>query len=178
MFGIGGTEIIVILIVALIFVGPDKLPEAAKSISKGIRDLKRSTRDIQDTIENDEQIGGAIRDIKSALRGEDAPRVIKPLRPVTATPTGLDDSFAAAADATGESAALAAGVGSAAVVDSAEPTVRTSDSALVAQDHENPAPELALIKPSSGIMARGQTAPAAAPVTAQTPRDFTEEEDG
>jgi Tat protein translocase TatB subunit len=74
MFGIGGTEIIVILIVALIAVGPDRLPEAARSISKGIRDLKRSTRDIQATIENDEHIGGAIRDIKSALRGEDPPR--------------------------------------------------------------------------------------------------------
>ncbi|MBP9088837.1 MAG: twin-arginine translocase TatA/TatE family subunit [Kofleriaceae bacterium] len=73
MFGMGGTEIIVILIVALIFLGPDKLPEAAKSISKGIRDLKRSTRDIQETFEADEQFGGAIRDIKSALRGEDAP---------------------------------------------------------------------------------------------------------
>lgn len=73
MFGMGGTEIIVILIVALIFLGPDKLPEAAKSISKGIRDLKRSTRDIQETFEADEQFGGALRDIKSALRGEDAP---------------------------------------------------------------------------------------------------------
>ncbi len=73
MFGMGGTEIIVILIVALIFLGPDKLPEAAKSISKGIRDFKRSTRDIQETFEADEQFGGALRDIKSALRGEDAP---------------------------------------------------------------------------------------------------------
>ena len=73
MFGMGGTEIIVILIVALIFLGPDKLPEAAKAISKGIRDLKRSTRDIQETFEADEQFGGALRDIKSALRGEDAP---------------------------------------------------------------------------------------------------------
>lgn len=73
MFGMGGTEIIVILIVALIFLGPDKLPDAAKSISKGIRDFKRSTRDLQETFEADEQFGGALRDIKSALRGEDAP---------------------------------------------------------------------------------------------------------
>jgi sec-independent protein translocase protein TatB len=79
MFGIGGTEIIVILLVALIFVGPDKLPEAAKAISKGIRDIKRSTRDIQSTIENDEHIGGAIRDLKSALRDEPAP--LPPMAP-------------------------------------------------------------------------------------------------
>ena len=82
MFGIGGSEIIVILIVALLFLGPDKLPEAAKTISKGIRDLKKQSRTLQQTIENDERIGGAIRDIKSALRGEEAPPARpKPFKP-------------------------------------------------------------------------------------------------
>jgi Tat protein translocase TatB subunit len=73
VFGIGGSEIIVILIVALLFLGPDKLPDAAKTISKGIRDLKKQQRALQQQIENDEQIGGAIRDLKSALRGEPEP---------------------------------------------------------------------------------------------------------
>ena len=73
MFGIGGSEIIVILVVALLFLGPDKLPDAAKTISKGIRDLKRQQRNLQRQIEDEEQIGGAIRDLKSALRGEEAP---------------------------------------------------------------------------------------------------------
>jgi sec-independent protein translocase protein TatB len=81
MFGMGGTEIIVILIVALLFLGPDKLPEAAKSISKGIRDLKKQSRVLQRTIEDDEHIGGAIRDLKSALRGEDEPIRPAPLKP-------------------------------------------------------------------------------------------------
>jgi sec-independent protein translocase protein TatB len=79
MFGIGGSEILVILVVALLFLGPDKLPEAAKTISKGIRDLKKQSRALQNQIESDEKIGGAIRDLKSALRGEDAP-VRPPMR--------------------------------------------------------------------------------------------------
>src|ERR1051325_4534114 len=73
MFGMGGSEILVILIVALLFLGPEKLPDAAKQISKGIRDIKRQSRMLQTQIENDEHIGGAIRDLKSALRGEDPP---------------------------------------------------------------------------------------------------------
>ena len=81
MFGMGGTEILVILIVALLFLGPDKLPQAAKQISKGIRDLKKQSRSLQQQIEGDEQIGGALRDIKSALRGEDAPVTPKKLKP-------------------------------------------------------------------------------------------------
>jgi sec-independent protein translocase protein TatB len=81
MFGMGFSEIIVILVIALIFLGPEKLPDAAKSISKGIRDLRKQTRDLQHQIEADEHIGGAIRDLRGALRGEP-----EPPRPRTAIP--------------------------------------------------------------------------------------------
>jgi sec-independent protein translocase protein TatB len=87
MFGIGGSEILVILVIALLFLGPDKLPEAAKTISKGIRDLKKQSRALQTQIESDEKIGGAIRDLKSALRGEDAP--VRP--PVRIQPPKVDE---------------------------------------------------------------------------------------
>ena len=69
----GGSEIIVILIVALLFLGPDKLPGAAKTISKGIRDIKKQSRALQNQIESDETIGGAIKDLKSAPRGDEIP---------------------------------------------------------------------------------------------------------
>ncbi|HEY5946857.1 MAG TPA: twin-arginine translocase TatA/TatE family subunit [Kofleriaceae bacterium] len=90
MFGIGGSEILVILVVALLFLGPDKLPDAAKTISKGIRDLKRQSRALQQQIEGDEKIGGAIRDLKSALRGEDAP--VRP--PVRIQPPKVEEPAA------------------------------------------------------------------------------------
>src|SRR5688572_32910710 len=77
MFGMGMGEIIVILIVALLLLGPEKLPEAAKTIAKGMRSLRKHTQDLQETVEQDETIGGAVRELKSALRDVDPPR--KPL---------------------------------------------------------------------------------------------------
>ena len=119
MFGMGGTEILVILIVALIFLGPDKLPEAAKQISKGIRDIKKQSRALQQTIEDDENIGGALRDLRSALRGEESP----PPRPkppkqieAVATPDPIAPAAAltAAADAAAPDAHAASGEAAAA----------------------------------------------------------------
>jgi Sec-independent protein translocase protein TatA len=85
------------LIVALLFLGPDKLPDAAKKISKGIRDLKKQSRVLQQTIEDDEHIGGAIRDLKSALRGEDSPVRPKPIKALK--PMAVDAAVATAATA-------------------------------------------------------------------------------
>ena len=50
MFGIGTTEILVILVVALLVLGPKKLPEIARTLGKGLGEFKRVTTDFQRTI--------------------------------------------------------------------------------------------------------------------------------
>jgi sec-independent protein translocase protein TatA/sec-independent protein translocase protein TatB len=53
MFGFGFSEIMVILIVALLVVGPKKLPEVAKMIGRGYAQFKRAFEDIKDTVDLD-----------------------------------------------------------------------------------------------------------------------------
>jgi len=55
MFGIGLPEMIIIAIVALIFIGPDKLPGVLRSIGKGIVELKRATSDVRSTVQEEMQ---------------------------------------------------------------------------------------------------------------------------
>jgi sec-independent protein translocase protein TatB len=69
MFGLGMGEILLIAVVALLAVGPDRLPQAARSIGRGIRDIRRQTTDLQQTLEQDSQIGDAVRELRSAWYG-------------------------------------------------------------------------------------------------------------
>jgi sec-independent protein translocase protein TatB len=65
MFGIGLPEMIVILAVALIVVGPDKLPELARSLAKGLQELKKTVNQVKETL-NEE--GNVLSDVRGELK--------------------------------------------------------------------------------------------------------------
>lgn len=50
MFNVGGGELLVILLIALIVLGPDKLPEAARKIGKVLTELRRMSQGFQDEV--------------------------------------------------------------------------------------------------------------------------------
>ena len=53
MFGIGLPEMILILALALIVVGPDKLPELARSVAKGVLELKKTVSTLKEDLAED-----------------------------------------------------------------------------------------------------------------------------
>jgi len=53
MFGIGGPELLIICVVALIVIGPKKLPDMLRSLGKGMAEFKRVTTDVKSTLDDE-----------------------------------------------------------------------------------------------------------------------------
>lgn len=51
MFGIGFQEMLIILVVVLIFFGPKRLPDLAKSLGKGIAEFKKASEEVRKGID-------------------------------------------------------------------------------------------------------------------------------
>ena len=63
MFGIGMPEMLLILAIALIVIGPKKLPDLAKSLGRAMREFKKATNEFKDTL----QIDNDLSDVKKAF---------------------------------------------------------------------------------------------------------------
>jgi sec-independent protein translocase protein TatB len=53
MFGLSFTEVVIIAVLALILLGPDQLPNAAKTVGKTLRELRRAADDLKDQISSE-----------------------------------------------------------------------------------------------------------------------------
>ena len=69
MFGMGMPEILLILAIALIVLGPKKLPEIAKSLGRGIAEFKKATQDFKQSIEVDNDFKEAKQTIQE-IKGD------------------------------------------------------------------------------------------------------------
>jgi sec-independent protein translocase protein TatB len=68
MFGMGMTEILVILAVALIVIGPKKLPDLAKSLGRALGEFRKATTDLKESLIVDPEI----KEIKTSFKGKNS----------------------------------------------------------------------------------------------------------
>lgn len=69
--GLGGTEILVILLVILLFFGARKIPELARGIGQGINEFRKASDQIKKEIEDGEKDGF---ETKNQQQNEPAPK--------------------------------------------------------------------------------------------------------
>jgi sec-independent protein translocase protein TatB len=106
MFGLGFGEIVIILVLALVLLGPQKLPEVAKQLGKGLRDFKKASDDLKGQFEQE-----LYADERKAARARIAPPTAaapvpaaapQPVPPASAANVpGLDAALAEAEPAGG-----------------------------------------------------------------------------
>jgi len=92
MFNLGAGEIAVILIVALLLLGPDKLPELARGIGKFVREFRRQTDDVRGMVERE------FYKMDQEVFAEEQPKRIEPPASSEAAPAEADASATASTE--------------------------------------------------------------------------------
>jgi sec-independent protein translocase protein TatB len=98
MLNIGPPELIVIFLVALIIVGPQRLPELGRTIGRGLRELRKVQDEVRDTVRL--EVADDLREVSRDLRrtvadvkeAADVRSATRPQRPSTRTNPRLDES--------------------------------------------------------------------------------------
>jgi sec-independent protein translocase protein TatB len=96
MFGLGFGEIVIIAILALVLLGPDRLPDALKTGGKMLRDLKKSTDGLKDQIEK--EMYSVEKSVQKMIDAPDVPPVAQQamqatVRPVVPAPAATADNI-------------------------------------------------------------------------------------
>lgn len=103
MFGIGSTELLVILVVALLVLGPRNLPKVAQSLGRAMGEFRRVSTEFQRTLNTE------IAFEEKAEEAEKKAKALKKEAAPDAVPEAGPESVPSAAPSTGSSVAEAPG---------------------------------------------------------------------
>jgi sec-independent protein translocase protein TatB len=97
MFGMGFTEILIIAVIAILFLGPDKLPSAMVEVAKFFRSVKKTIGTVKDSLEEEMNITDikeeALAYKKELLSASDELKKATSIPDVGASLTSLGDDF-------------------------------------------------------------------------------------
>jgi len=82
MFGIGTPELLVILVIALLVLGPKRLPDVARALGKGLAELRRATSGLSEELHNARVM--LEQETQTALRQKAAAQPGTPVEPTVA----------------------------------------------------------------------------------------------
>jgi Tat protein translocase TatB subunit len=69
MFGIGTPELIIIFVIALIVIGPKKLPDLARALGRGMAEFRKATSDIRANLDMENELRGMEQEIADSVSG-------------------------------------------------------------------------------------------------------------
>lgn len=78
MFGIGMPELIIIMVIALILIGPKKLPDLARALGKGMAEFRKATEEIKESLDIDEDLREVKQELVDSVSGLEQPDTLLP----------------------------------------------------------------------------------------------------
>jgi len=69
MFGIGMPELIIIFVIALIIIGPKKLPDLARALGKGMAEFRKATNEIKSNLDMEDDLKGIEEELADSVSG-------------------------------------------------------------------------------------------------------------